>query len=182
VPQRTGLSNGFILSPKGSESCQLDIIVYDQLHSAPLYRDEAFVVASPDMVSSAISVKSNLTGEELKEAVENISTAKDKDDNIQGIVFGFHGMTHGTLEKHLKSLLRTHSPNLLPDHIVIASRGIIVSKVPDQTHIYEARNPEEGTFPGFMFAILKSAKVINLRQYMKPESLGSATMKITFKI
>ena len=39
VPQRCGVGTGFMLTANGTSSRQLDIVVFDQLHCAPLYRD-----------------------------------------------------------------------------------------------------------------------------------------------
>lgn len=72
IPQRFHAATGFIEgNPK-----QLDIVIYDQIDYAPLFRADDLVVVPSEAVRAIIEVKSNLTTNELKEALDHLLQAR----------------------------------------------------------------------------------------------------------
>jgi hypothetical protein len=60
LPHRCEIGSGFMLASDGMISKQLDLIIFDRLEDAPLYRDGDIVIVSPGSVHMAIEVKSVL--------------------------------------------------------------------------------------------------------------------------
>jgi len=73
LPDSIAVGNGFVVSGHQS-SHQLDIIIYDR--SAPiLFRDGDLVFVTPDAVRGIIEVKSRVTANSFKAAVEKLTKA-----------------------------------------------------------------------------------------------------------
>ena len=72
LPPKFGIGTGFIAcgGPAPTQSPQCDIIVYDALNNAPLYKSEAWSIFPIEMVYGVIEVKTKLTTTALKEAFE----------------------------------------------------------------------------------------------------------------
>ncbi|WSH63663.1 DUF6602 domain-containing protein [Rhizobium ruizarguesonis] len=68
IPQRFHAATGFI---DGRDE-QLDIIVYDQIDYAPVFRAGNLVVVPPESVRAIIEVKSQLTPGKLRDALKHI--------------------------------------------------------------------------------------------------------------
>lgn len=71
IPKRFHAATGFI------DGCpkQLDILIYDQLEYAPIFRTGDLVVVPADAVRAVIEVKSTLNTKELKNALCGLTTA-----------------------------------------------------------------------------------------------------------
>lgn len=72
LPPKFGIGTGFIVSggDNPQESPQCDIILYDALNNAPLYKSDAWSIFPIEMVYGVIEVKTTLTTKELKDAFE----------------------------------------------------------------------------------------------------------------
>lgn len=96
VPQRFHVATGFI---EGSDR-QIDILIYDQLEYAPLFRAGNLVVVPFEAVRALIEVKSNLTSGELIDALRHLGEAiggrRGGPPVFRG-VFGYEGATVPTL-------------------------------------------------------------------------------------
>ena len=70
LPPKIGIGTGFIVSGGVSpqQSPQCDIVLYDALNNAPLYKSEAWSIYPIEMVYGVIEVKTRLTKEELENA------------------------------------------------------------------------------------------------------------------
>lgn len=70
LPPKIGIGTGFIAgggdSPQHSPQC--DIILYDTLNNAPLYKSDAWSIYPIEMVYGVIEVKTTLTKRELEDA------------------------------------------------------------------------------------------------------------------
>ncbi len=75
LPKKYELSTGFILSTddEGNEikSKQQDIIIWDSSEYAAIFRDNDFVIVPPEACKAVIEVKSTLTTEKLKKALNS---------------------------------------------------------------------------------------------------------------
>ncbi|MFB7881865.1 DUF6602 domain-containing protein [Brevundimonas diminuta] len=102
VPSRFHAATGFIFGQRE----QLDIVVYDQVDYAPLFRQGDLVVVPQEAVRAVIEVKSNLTAAELQSALGHLRDAVPGNHGGPPIfkgVFGFRGATYDTLAKTLSS-------------------------------------------------------------------------------
>jgi len=74
LPKSLEVSTGFIYGfDEIPTSGQLDVIIWDSSHHAPVYRTTEFVIVPPEAVVSAISVKSDLDQRKtVQEAVANL--------------------------------------------------------------------------------------------------------------
>lgn len=90
IPSRFHAATGFIHGQKE----QLDILIYDQIDYAPLFRQGDLVVVPQAAVRAVIEVKSKLTRPELRSALKHLSDAvpstADGPPIFQG-VFAFRG-------------------------------------------------------------------------------------------
>jgi hypothetical protein len=136
LPGQWKSGSGFIVDTKQQPSHQLDIIIYDQLKQAPLYRDENVVVLPTGTRPIVVEVKSELKKDTLFDALENIASPKAQEEtgrNVIGVVYAFRGFakpqtfsTH--LSTHLKALRRKgrFDPAHLPDMICVQEQNMIV--------------------------------------------------------
>lgn len=76
VPKRFSLTTGMLAYGEES-SKQMDIIIYDNNESYPIFSTERKVVISPTSVRAIIEVKSEITTRSLKKAIENLRSAID---------------------------------------------------------------------------------------------------------
>jgi len=94
------IGTGFVLDPERTvHSKQLDIIVYDQSHSAPIFKNGELVIARPSSVISATEVKKTLTFRDIEQTIDgtffaNLGTRREWSGptytGIQKInIFGF---------------------------------------------------------------------------------------------
>lgn len=96
VPQRFHVATGFI---EGSPR-QIDILIYDQIDYAPLYRAGNLVVVPIEAVRALIEVKSSLTSDELIDALQHLDEAighRHSGPPIFRGIFGYQGAKVATL-------------------------------------------------------------------------------------
>ncbi len=96
VPRRFHVATGFI---EGSDR-QVDILIYDQVDYAPLFRAGNLVVVPIEAVRALIEVKSTLTAGELADALSHLDDAmglRTQGPPIFRGVFGYQGATAPTL-------------------------------------------------------------------------------------
>jgi hypothetical protein len=88
LPERYHVATGFIY---GCER-QIDVIIYDRIDYAPIFREGDLVVVPPEAVRAIIEVKTNLTLEQLRkslEQIEQVSTCDDFDPPFFKGIFAF---------------------------------------------------------------------------------------------
>jgi hypothetical protein len=76
LPPAYGLSAGEVFAADGSQSAQVDIVVYDALFSTVLFRDASQQLFPAESVFGTIEVKSRLCLEELDRACNNVASVK----------------------------------------------------------------------------------------------------------
>ncbi|MBD8753823.1 DUF6602 domain-containing protein [Pseudomonas coleopterorum] len=77
LPERYHIATGFIYGL----SKQIDILIYDRIDYAPIFREGDLVIVPPEAVRAVIEVKTNLTTKSLHSALELIGLASYFDDN-----------------------------------------------------------------------------------------------------
>ncbi|MCT9263216.1 hypothetical protein NYW84_12550 [Acinetobacter junii] len=76
LPERYHVATGFIY---GVEK-QIDILIYDKVDYAPIFRETDLVIVPPESVRAVIEVKTNITHENLRSALELLNLASHVDD------------------------------------------------------------------------------------------------------
>lgn len=76
VPKKYTITTGMLAYGEES-SKQMDIIIYDNTKSYPIFSTERTVVISPTPVQAIIEVKSEITTHSLKDAIENLRSVID---------------------------------------------------------------------------------------------------------
>jgi hypothetical protein len=85
LPKSVSVDSGFIYGFGTVEaSRQLDVIIWDSLHYAPVFRTGEFVIVAPEAVIAVISVKTSLESSELKSAYENLLSVTPLDVTFRG--------------------------------------------------------------------------------------------------
>lgn len=78
LPRKYEVSTGFILASdrngKILKSRQMDIIIWDSVNYAPIFRDGDFVIVPPEACSAVVEVKGKLTHKELRSSLLNIDS------------------------------------------------------------------------------------------------------------
>lgn len=88
LPERYHVASGFIFGC----SRQIDILIYDRIDYAPMFREGDLVVVPPESVRAVIEVKTNLTKQQLVSSlgqIEDISNFDDLNPPIFKGIFGF---------------------------------------------------------------------------------------------
>lgn len=76
IPEIYGVSHGFIISPNGETSKQCDIVIYHKHHSPIIRNPEHQRFFTVESVVAVGEIKSNLTPENLRNTISNLSTIK----------------------------------------------------------------------------------------------------------
>ncbi|RON79119.1 DUF6602 domain-containing protein [Pseudomonas fluorescens] len=76
LPERYHVATGFIYGLKK----QIDILIYDRIDYAPVFREGDLVIVPPESVRAVIEVKTSLTAENLVSALELLDLASYFDD------------------------------------------------------------------------------------------------------
>ncbi|MFM5617567.1 DUF6602 domain-containing protein [Aeromonas veronii] len=100
LPERYHTATGFIF---GLEK-QIDILIYDRIDYAPIFREGDLVIVPPESVRAAIEVKTNLTSDTLESALDLLHAVSSCDDKkppfFKGIyAFGSSFNTESLYEK-----------------------------------------------------------------------------------
>ena len=182
---RYKVGQGFICAPTASDSAskQCDILLYDR-HNYPLVHSEGEVVlVFPQAAKMVVEVKTRLNKNALKDAMENIRTAKQLNYAINGVIFAFESLRQETIIKHLQQypeqLLMRHTPIA----ILLLNRGVIIHRWPGTElgggeNLYEVRASKDKDnaivvafllllfFDVQMQGVWGGAKIMNMMQQM----------------
>lgn len=88
ISESFAVRRGVILSDTGEASRECDIIVYSAAEYGPLFLSENIVVLKPEAVRIVIQVKGTLNVENLKDAIDNLSSVNKLRNGIWKIIVG----------------------------------------------------------------------------------------------
>jgi len=74
IPKKYTIANGIITGPKGN-SKQLDILIYDNTISFPLFAANNMIILRPDYAMLVIEIKSEITTHTIEQAVNTLRSA-----------------------------------------------------------------------------------------------------------
>lgn len=158
LPNAYGISGGQAFDLDGAISKQLDVVIYDALHSyvAP-YMDD-FIYFPCESVYGNIEIKSTLDKKSFMESLENIASLKAlKRDSINtyyvnpikelrinnvtwdiqatneyfGVIFAYESVKPRTVLKYIEEAVKKESidRNNLPNVIVLFKERVIISRI-----------------------------------------------------
>lgn len=78
LPERYHVATGFILGCHR----QIDVLIYDRIDCAPIFREGDLVVVSPEAVRAAIEVKTDLNSKTLKKSIELMYEIAQVDNSL----------------------------------------------------------------------------------------------------
>lgn len=80
LPGGVAVDSGVIYGfEKVANSSQIDILVWDNVHHPPVFREENLSIVAPESVIAAISVKTRAERKEFESAIENLMSIVDLD-------------------------------------------------------------------------------------------------------
>lgn len=77
IPERFAVGTGFIFLNNNNVSRQCDLLIYDKVNYAPLFKEGDFVIIHPEAVAAVVEVKTTLSKKELFGSIENIRSVKE---------------------------------------------------------------------------------------------------------
>ncbi|MEM9795151.1 MAG: DUF6602 domain-containing protein [Pseudomonadota bacterium] len=112
LPERVGVSSGFVLDSVGGISSQLDIILYDKHGVPPIFQDGELGIFPAEAVYAAGEVKTRLGSKEISDAWDKCFKFKSLDRSSQFIRRGQIQSIHYLYGKE--------SPHWLPQFFTLA--------------------------------------------------------------
>lgn len=97
LPERYHVASGFIYGCNR----QFDVLIYDRIEYAPLFREGDLVVAPPNAVRAVIEVKTTLDMRQLKKSLDILHHASDFDDGYPPIFKGIFAFDSRLSEKNI---------------------------------------------------------------------------------
>lgn len=158
LPLNYGLGSGAVFAADGTQSKQVDIVIYDAIFSNVLFRDNSNSLFPCESVFGSLEVKSDLDSSQLALAVANIASVKalrrapsdmcdvlpfrrlgignglQYDRSVRnpylGLVFGYDGLVADAVVENLNRRIAESSDGNadLPDFVFNYKRGYAVMR------------------------------------------------------
>ncbi|KIQ02410.1 hypothetical protein RU07_11765 [Agrobacterium tumefaciens] len=126
IPQRFRAATGFIL---GVEQ-QLDIIIYDAVEHAAIFQTGNLVVVPPESVRAIIEVKSSLTPEYLRDALDHLDGLQYAPGFGQPPAFtGVFAFTRPGTSEALLDVLDDYYREDTPEEFDLSRKGMILKAI-----------------------------------------------------
>lgn len=185
LPKRYGVGRGQVVTPDNRISGQLDIVIYDPLHCPRLIASASHSIYPIESVYGAISMKSQLDSEELKDGYKNIASLKAilprrgfSHSPTSGMIIGMAraipvtGVIAYGSNRSLEAIAsqvseldkRCSDIAIRPDFVAVIGQGIIAPRGPLRGEFNEYKLPEE---PELLAALRKTGRHTLLRLYMQ---------------
>ncbi len=104
LPERYHVATGFIYGCP----IQLDILIYDRLEYAPLFREGDLVVVPANAVRAVIEVKTTLTSDEVRKSLRLLSAVSKYDDGFPPMFKGIFAFESELSEKSLVGFIEEY--------------------------------------------------------------------------
>lgn len=120
LPDRYSVSKGYVFDRQGTMSQQIDVIVYDSIHSPLIFEtDNGEKYITAESVYAVFEVKQKANEEYLNYAIEKIESVRNLDRGSRGIISAGRELPPRQLTKIIGGLLTTDSiaPENLRDKI-----------------------------------------------------------------
>lgn len=183
LPQRWAVGTGFIMNADRRRSNQVDLLIYDQFATSPIYRDGELVILSPGVTKVAVEVKSYLNQQEISNAYNNIQSVKQVDSSVMGLVFGYDGAKATTFGAHVKEWEKSKKSvgrEEWPDRVFNMTQNFLMAPDLDfaATRKFVVWPGEDPIVRFFLTATLTKLDLDNLRPFMSADRTGAALFKL----
>lgn len=150
LPRRYSVSTGKVVAAGGTESGQIDLIVHDRIHTPALVDARAWSLVPVESTYAAISVKTTLTKDELRDALTSIASVRklprkaaimydtdhkitlDEKDTLRprGFVFAFKSSwaSPESADNAFRDTLRNIDDNVRPNAVCLLDQCLLIRK------------------------------------------------------
>ncbi|MCG9128257.1 hypothetical protein JT359_11705 [Candidatus Poribacteria bacterium] len=125
LPEKIGISSGFVMDTDGSESKQMDIILYDKMNTPRLFTSDSVQVFPVEYTYACGEVKTKLATTELQDSFKKCSSYK----NLNRKAYFDRG---GNQIQHFYKLYGTDSIHWKSIFFVLAAESISSSELIDE--------------------------------------------------
>lgn len=170
LPDSISINSGFIYGFEVVDnSKQLDIMIWDSSKYGPIFKTMEYVILPPEAVIAIITVKSNMSKEDIESGLENLDSVidldfkfrlsrKDKKDNnlFNPIYKYFISYNSETAVKTKGKVIGAHYISLLEKNQEYANKLIkVLQEINPREISSEAENIIAALFPRMLFSIEK---------------------------
>jgi hypothetical protein len=164
LPNRYAVGRGEVVSSRNEVSGQLDAVIYDPSHCPVLLKSSSHAVFPIESVFGVVSIKSTLDSTQLRDAYQNIASAKRLVDprgfqaspasgmavgmaapQIVGVVFAYQaGRSLDAVATQVRALDDElgDERHLRPDFVVVLGEGIVGPRVQIRTEFNFCKWPK----------------------------------------
>lgn len=196
LPGRYAVGRGEVITPENRVSPELDIVIFDPHHCPVLLKSPSHSVYPIESVYGAISIKSHLDSNELREAYNNITSFKSilpvgdfghqrgpgftvglsTPIPVTGIVAYDANRSLEAIASQAESLDSQLSDiHLRPDFIAVIGQGIVASRDPLRNDFNKFQLPSDKTR---LVELRKTGRHTLLRLYMQVlQELNTLTLR-----
>jgi hypothetical protein len=150
LPRRYSVSTGLVVAAGGEESDQIDLIVHDRFHAPAMVDARAWSLVPVESTYAVISVKTTLTKDELRDALNNVASVRklprkaairyDTDHKIEleekytlrprGFVFAFKSSwtSPKSADNAFRDLLQNLQDDSRPNAVCLLDQCLLIRK------------------------------------------------------
>lgn len=188
LPTHWAVATGFVMDsvtgadgkPAGVRSDQVDVLIYDQHHHSPVFKDGELVILAPGAASVAVEVKSELATGHTPKAFDNICSGKMVDPNINGFVFGYDAAEWKTFVDDVKAWERKAGApgrEYWPERVFNMGQRFLMLPDPASANTPADRRfvvaaEKDPVVQLFLTAVLAEAGVDRVRAFFMTENTG----------
>jgi hypothetical protein len=176
LPNRWEVNGGFIASANGETlTKQIDVLLFDALHEAPLFRDGEIVVIYPGAARCAIEVKSHFDADQSEKALTNSKSVATVDRSARRFIFAFNGPANAeTLKQYFVVWMQENQyPSVAAAADVLPHR-VFIQQSPFVIELGEAggstalicRRPEDAIVSFLLEEVISTLKLKGLEAYI----------------
>jgi hypothetical protein len=188
LPQRWAVCTGFIMdAATNSRSNQVDLLIYDQLNTSPIFRDGELVVLPPRSARIVVEVKSQLDANHIPKAYNNVCSVRRIDPNVLGFIFGYNGVAADTFSTHVKDWAaqadapgREYWPdqvfNMEQQFLVLGPKAVADRTDPKREFVVVAG--KDPVVRMFLTATLTAIGLTELRAFFRKDETGDKLLQL----
>lgn len=118
LPDWIDVAHGFVRNHEGEVSGQTDVLLYNSLYYAPLYKIDDFVIVQPESVVGCIEVKTTVTKKDFLQAMGRLVALKRLVPDTWIGMFVFHPPSLKVVKRYLDKLKFEQVPDDdIPDFV-----------------------------------------------------------------
>jgi hypothetical protein len=134
LPERFGISTGFVIDTREQFSNQADLLIVDKMNNAPFYGKERNNIWPVEAVYALIEVKTNLNKSDIKDSVEKCKRFKSlkrefcstgTEQRIKDslfIIWGFNSPQSSTVKRNFEEMVNDIRIPMRPDLLIVPNQ------------------------------------------------------------